>query len=74
MPGQSLSGFAVSFIWTQEGMPIVPQRFEVYNNMYDLQYPWVGTTVYIPEPTSMLVLGVGVLLGMYFRFDERRYS
>ena len=58
-PGQAATGFAVSFDWLGDGLPTGGQRFEIY----DLQAPsisWIGTTTYIPEPATLLILLVGM--------------
>lgn len=62
-PGQTATGFAVSFDWLGEGPPTGGQRFEIYD-LHTPSISWIGTTTYIPEPATLLILLVGMLAVM----------
>jgi hypothetical protein len=70
LPGQSLSGLAVSFDWFGQGNPTIEQRVEIYADPGTLQQVWVGTAVYIPEPATLL----GLSLGAGWIFIQRKNS
>lgn len=72
LPSQSLAGFAIAFDWLGEGRPILAQRFEVYDDPANLQSLRAGTTVYIPEPATLLVLSVGSLFA-FGRYGKRYF-
>ncbi len=59
-PGQSLTGFAVSFGWLGEGVPDRPQYFEIFDNSFNVLSD--GYAIYIPEPATLLLLAVGTCL------------
>ena len=71
-PGQFLTGFTISFDWLGEGAPTRGQQFEVYANAEEPLSPWGGTTVYIPEPATLLVLSVGSLFA-FGRYGKRYF-
>jgi hypothetical protein len=61
MAGQSVKGFSVKFDWLGQGIP-GSQRYEIINPV-TFETIDAGVTV-IPEPMTMLLLGLGGLVAM----------
>lgn len=62
-PGDSVSGFSISFDWLGETPPTGGQPIEIYGVYPDEPLKaWSGRTIYIPEPTTLLLLTSGVML------------
>lgn len=61
-PGETVSGFTVSFDWLVTGLPGY-QFFEVVDpsNLEALDSGWTVTTTSVPEPGTLLLLGSGLL-------------
>ena len=71
-PGQSVRGFAVSFDWSGEGVPVLGQPYEIYDPLY-LQTPlYEGTTTYVPEPGIFLLLVTGSVFAIKNKYRRRR--
>ena len=64
LPGQSLDGFLVDFtttLPTPNSLVNFVQAYDVYENSNKSGDSGKGTTTPVPEPTSMMLLGMGVL-------------
>lgn len=65
LPGQSLNGFLVDFntaIPTPTGLEQFVQAYDVYETNNRWGGDWgKGITTPVPEPTSMMLLGMGIL-------------
>ena len=77
LPGESLSGFSVSFDWLGQDVP-GNQFFDISNpvnwSVMDRGYTNYNDTPEVPEPQTLMLLGTGLvgLLAYYRRNNARK--